>query len=51
MQISQPPSQEELDALEREIPERYPGWVFVGVGSGYGEYYLTAERIGTIPER
>jgi hypothetical protein len=45
------PSPEDLDALKREIEERFPGWTFVGVGNGYGDWILTAERIGTIPDR
>jgi hypothetical protein len=50
--MSEPrPSQEELNSLEREIPERFPGWVFVGLGAGYGEWYLAAEKVGTIPDR
>jgi hypothetical protein len=38
------PSAAELDALEAEINERFPDWIFAGVGSGYGDTYLIAER-------
>jgi hypothetical protein len=45
------PSREELDALEAEISERFPAWRFVGLGQGYGDVYLAAERVGTHPDR
>jgi hypothetical protein len=41
----------ELAELKREIEERFPRWTFVGVGGGYGEAYVAAERLGTTPDR
>jgi len=47
----QPFTSEELKQLETEIAERFPGWVFVGVVSGGGEFALSAEKLGTHPDR
>jgi hypothetical protein len=38
-------------ALKAEIEARFPDWRFVGVGHGYDEHYLAADKIGTIPDR
>jgi hypothetical protein len=40
------PTPEELEALKAELESRFPEWRFVGVGHGYGDWYLTASASG-----
>lgn len=42
------PSDSEIQQLKTEIPERFEGWVFAGLGGNeYHGWVLSAERPGT----